>query len=156
MVVTSRNAPCPCGSGKKFKNCCLAKDVNEKKAGRRKRLVILIVLAAVIISGIALSVARSAFAPGPHDALAKCLTGKGYVVYGAYWCDNCDRQKELFGKSFKYINYVECGAGAGLTEKCKRKGIKKIPAWITPDGDRLTGVHTPEELAEESACGIND
>ena len=23
---TSRNAPCPCGSGKKYKKCCLAKD----------------------------------------------------------------------------------------------------------------------------------
>ena len=23
--TTGRNAPCPCGSGKKFKNCCLRK-----------------------------------------------------------------------------------------------------------------------------------
>ena len=23
-----RNDPCPCGSGKKYKNCCLDKDLN--------------------------------------------------------------------------------------------------------------------------------
>ncbi len=25
MGTTPRNSPCPCGSGKKFKNCCLEK-----------------------------------------------------------------------------------------------------------------------------------
>ena len=24
-----RNDPCPCGSGKKYKNCCLDKDLNQ-------------------------------------------------------------------------------------------------------------------------------
>ena len=27
-----RNAPCPCGSGKKYKKCCLGKDKTDKKA----------------------------------------------------------------------------------------------------------------------------
>jgi uncharacterized protein YecA (UPF0149 family) len=26
-VVPERNAPCPCGSGKKFKNCCAGKPI---------------------------------------------------------------------------------------------------------------------------------
>ena len=26
MPKTGRNDPCPCGSGKKYKHCCLAKD----------------------------------------------------------------------------------------------------------------------------------
>ena len=26
--VIGRNDPCPCGSGKKYKNCCLGKDGN--------------------------------------------------------------------------------------------------------------------------------
>ncbi|WP_390518280.1 zinc-dependent peptidase [Halioxenophilus aromaticivorans] len=25
-VITARNAQCPCGSGKKFKRCCMPKD----------------------------------------------------------------------------------------------------------------------------------
>lgn len=28
---TGRNDPCPCGSGKKFKNCCLNKSATPKK-----------------------------------------------------------------------------------------------------------------------------
>jgi hypothetical protein len=27
---TSRNAPCPCGSGRKYKQCCLRKRINDK------------------------------------------------------------------------------------------------------------------------------
>jgi uncharacterized protein YecA (UPF0149 family) len=26
-VVAGRNDPCPCGSGKKFKNCCMGKPI---------------------------------------------------------------------------------------------------------------------------------
>ena len=31
-----RNAPCPCGSGKKYKQCCLAKDEAAERAARAK------------------------------------------------------------------------------------------------------------------------
>ena len=35
MAKTGRNAPCPCGSGKKYKKCCLAKDqAEERKVSR--------------------------------------------------------------------------------------------------------------------------
>ena len=34
MAKPGRNDPCPCGSGKKYKNCCLAKD----EAAERERL----------------------------------------------------------------------------------------------------------------------
>ena len=30
-VRVGRNDPCPCGSGKKYKNCCLDKDLNSNK-----------------------------------------------------------------------------------------------------------------------------
>ena len=30
-VTVGRNDPCPCGSGKKYKNCCLAKDLQNKQ-----------------------------------------------------------------------------------------------------------------------------
>ncbi len=38
MAKTGRNDPCPCGSGKKYKNCCLAKDEQQDKE-RRARLL---------------------------------------------------------------------------------------------------------------------
>lgn len=34
MSKTGRNDPCPCGSGKKYKNCCLAKE--KTPLGKRK------------------------------------------------------------------------------------------------------------------------
>ena len=30
MAATSRNAPCPCGSGKKYKRCCAAKSASAE------------------------------------------------------------------------------------------------------------------------------
>lgn len=35
---TSRNDPCPCGSGKKYKNCCLRKDVEADSPDSSPRL----------------------------------------------------------------------------------------------------------------------
>ncbi len=34
MAKVGRNAPCPCGSGKKYKKCCLAKDEAESREPR--------------------------------------------------------------------------------------------------------------------------
>ena len=31
MTKIGRNAPCPCGSGKKYKKCCLEKDLAERR-----------------------------------------------------------------------------------------------------------------------------
>ena len=32
MTKTGRNAPCPCGSGKKYKKCCLETDLAEERS----------------------------------------------------------------------------------------------------------------------------
>lgn len=36
-MTTSRNAPCPCGSGKKYKKCCLSQDEARASDERRQR-----------------------------------------------------------------------------------------------------------------------
>ena len=36
MKKTGRNAKCPCGSGDKYKNCCMSP---QRKAQKRRRLV---------------------------------------------------------------------------------------------------------------------
>jgi hypothetical protein len=33
MAKISRNDPCPCGSGKKYKKCCLGKDIERQQSG---------------------------------------------------------------------------------------------------------------------------
>ena len=37
MAKTGRNDPCPCGSGKKYKQCCLAKDEAVERAALAER-----------------------------------------------------------------------------------------------------------------------
>ena len=61
------------------------------------------------------------------DTFAKCLTEKGWVMYGAEWCVHCKAQKERFGESFQYIKYVECPDNIKL---CLNKGVNGYPTWI--------------------------
>ena|SRR3989344_7537978 len=61
------------------------------------------------------------------DNFAKCLTEKGFVMYGAYWCPHCQNQKLAFGDSFKYIKYIECTEEVKL---CIDKNIKGYPTWL--------------------------
>jgi hypothetical protein len=36
VTAPGRNEPCPCGSGKKYKQCCLVKDEAKARAARAK------------------------------------------------------------------------------------------------------------------------
>lgn len=36
MASTGRNAPCPCGSGRKYKQCCLRRQAEAESEGRRR------------------------------------------------------------------------------------------------------------------------
>ncbi|HIH31478.1 TPA: hypothetical protein HA235_02115 [Candidatus Woesearchaeota archaeon] len=61
-----------------------------------------------------------------YDALAQCLTEKGATMYGTEWCSHCKAQKELFGKSFQYINYVDCDKARN---DCIAAGVDGYPTW---------------------------
>lgn len=85
------------------------------------------------------------------DNFAKCLTGKGIVMYGAYWCSHCQNEKNAFGDSFQFVNYVEC------TEKpseCSASGIESYPTWILPGGGKLVGEQGVSKLQEVSGCPL--
>ena len=59
--------------------------------------------------------------------LAKHLNDKGVVKYSAYWCPNCLKQSELFGKrAYKELNVVECARDAenSQTQLCIDKKLK--------------------------------
>src|SRR5579885_3423480 len=71
-------------------------------------------LKALIIVGVLVVVAAGIFIgwyrrTSRYDAFAKCLTTKQAKMYGAFWCPHCAEQKEMFGSSFKYAPYIECG-----------------------------------------------
>lgn len=100
--------------------------------------------------------AKMTAAPGQYDALAKCISDSGAKFYGASWCPHCKTQKEVFGKSAKYLPYVECsmpGSNA-VSLMCKNANIESLPTWVLPDGSRLIGTQTIETLAEKTACQL--
>ncbi|TAL19867.1 hypothetical protein EPN90_02310 [Patescibacteria group bacterium] len=99
---------------------------------------------------------RAASAPGPYDDFAKCLGEKGLKFYGAYWCPHCLNQKKLFGKSAKYLPYIECAIPGSeeLKQDCREKGVKGFPTWTGLDNWRAEGEIDLATLAERSGCAL--
>lgn len=83
------------------------------------------------------------------EALAKHLSEKGMVLYGAYWCPHCKDQKAAFGDAFKYIDYVECDAKGpnANPDECVAKKIEGYPTWIYQD-KQYSGFQSLDKLAE--------
>lgn len=93
---------------------------------------------------------------GKYTEIAKCLTEKGVIFYGAYWCPHCADQKKIFGDDLRYIKYVECdpkGENADPAD-CQKAGVENYPTWAFPGQDKVTGVRQPEELAKKANCPI--
>src|SRR5262250_3443576 len=74
-------------------------------------------------------------------AFAKCLSARQAKMYGAYWCPHCADQKEMFGRSFRYVAYIECGIPGSRDEakSCVDVGVKHFPTWQFGDGERREG-----------------
>jgi hypothetical protein len=90
------------------------------------------------------------------DAFAQCLSDKQVKMYGLYWCEHCEQQKEMFGASFKHVNYIECGIKGSHDEEpiCKTAGIKNFPTWEFPDGSRREGPQPLTILSEKTTCKL--
>lgn len=84
-----------------------------------------------------------------YDSFAQCLTEKGAVIYGTQWCSYCQSQKEMFGSSFEYINYVDCDFERS---KCDKAGVRTYPTWQI-NGELYTGQQTMYKLASLAKCG---
>ena len=79
--------------------------------------------------------------------VAKALKDAGARLYGAFWCENCNKQKELLGKqAMEIINYVECFPDGvyqnseGHEDVIKPDGIctgytSAWPLWVVPKGE---------------------
>ncbi len=95
--------------------------------------------------------------PNKLDGFARCLAQKKATMYGAFWCDHCREQKELFGDSFRYMPYVECveKGTRKVTEQCKSLGIRRTPTWIFENGERVDGkVLSLQELSQKTGCRL--
>jgi len=85
------------------------------------------------------------------DAFARCLTEKGFKMYGTNTCPHCNAQKEMFGESFKLIDYTGCDEDQ---QACIDAEIVGVPAWDFPGGERLLGAQELSVLAEKSGCQL--
>jgi len=90
------------------------------------------------------------------DAFARCLTDKGAKMYGAYWCPHCADQKELFGASFEYAPYIECGikGSKNINPACTAANVKRFPTWEFADGARVEGSHPLDFLSQATGCPL--
>jgi thiol-disulfide isomerase/thioredoxin len=94
--------------------------------------------------------------PGQYDSFAQCLKDKGAIFYGAFWCPHCQNQKAMFGKSAKFLPYIECSTadGRGQLKVCRDKNIEGYPTWEFADGSRLSGAISLSQLAEKTGCQL--
>ncbi|MDJ0555559.1 MAG: vitamin K epoxide reductase family protein [Microcoleaceae cyanobacterium MO_207.B10] len=85
-------------------------------------------------------------------ALAEHLTEVGAKMYGAYWCNHCKDQKQLFGQeAVSKLSYIECDANGKNPQPnlCTEAGIKGYPTWDI-NGKFYEGLVSLENLAKLS------
>lgn len=116
-----------------------------------QKFIFPVVILGAIIFGSFFFRDRSSNEPAPLDTFAECLSEKGAVMYGADWCPHCQNEKKSFGRSFRFINYVECPDDP---KRCLAMGIGGYPTWIFPDGRKLEGEQGTEKLSQESGCPL--
>ncbi|NOQ56108.1 MAG: hypothetical protein GQ477_04885 [Nanohaloarchaea archaeon] len=78
------------------------------------------------------------------------MTDNSAKMYGAEGCSHCQNQKKEFGKSFEYIDYVECPENEF---ECKNAGVTGYPTWSI-DGTNYPGTQTFARLSELSGCPL--
>jgi hypothetical protein len=91
-------------------------------------------------------------------ALARCLSERGWVMYGSVTCSACRAQRKAFGEAFELIEEVECNPHAPGTQvnRCLERGIRRTPTWIQEargeELQRLEDYQLLEALAATAGC----
>lgn len=92
--------------------------------------------------------------PGKYADVAQCLTEKGVIMYGAYWCPHCQEQKQDFGDDVQFITYQECDDSGedGDHKACLDAGVTSYPTWHFPGQGNLVGKSPIFVLAKLANC----
>jgi|SRR3989338_5425169 len=116
--------------------------------GKYKKMIIWVV--AILILAVVINFAMQGNFSSKYDGFASCMTEKGVIMYGTDWCPNCQNQKQMFGKSFEKINYVNCDRAQKI---CTQMNIEGYPTWVIGE-ERLRGTQSLEKLASVSGCAL--
>jgi|TARA_Y100000310_G_scaffold22935_2_gene21912 hypothetical protein len=125
-------------------------------------LIIFLALAIFLISCSPQQEVQEDIGPSKWDSFAKCLNQNGLKMYGQYTCGICNKQRELFGPSFRFVGEIECHPKGEnpQTQLCLERDIAKTPTWLLEkDGevvDRLEGFQPLEILSEVSGCPLEE
>lgn len=122
-------------------------DVEKKRRIKRVILWTIVLLAGIVLI---FFIYKQVTGPGKYDQFAQCMTQNGMTMYGTDWCPHCQRQKQLFGKSFAYVHYVNCDLGPA----CDEAGVEGYPTWAKGDELLSSGVKSLAELAQISGCPL--
>ena len=87
----------------------------------------------------------------PMDGFAQCLTDAGARFYGTEWCSHCQAQKEMFGESMEFINFIDCDQNKA---ECQAIGITGYPTWHFNDKTKLPGRQRFQTLANKTGCEV--
>lgn len=114
-----------------------------------------IALAALVLLGLA-TAAADARATEPLDDFARCLRREDATLWGAVWCRQCEAQRRLFGRSSRWVPYVECSIDGtqALRPECAR--VAGFPTWTFRDGSRHAGRLSLQQLSAKSGCGLDE
>ncbi|OHA20324.1 MAG: hypothetical protein A2836_03035 [Candidatus Taylorbacteria bacterium RIFCSPHIGHO2_01_FULL_45_63] len=114
------------------------------------------ILVGVVVLALVYVVVAVPSTPGKYDTFATCLKDKGAIFYGAFWCQHCQNQKALFGKSAKLLPYVECSlpSGQGQTQICTDQKITGYPTWKFATGTDENGEVSLLKLSEKTGCPL--
>ena len=128
------------------------KDKHETKIEERKPVNIkkYLLLGIIVIILFAATFYVRGLRPGKYDDFAKCLTEKGAIMYGNDFCSYTIQQRNGFGKSQKYLNYVKCIDNEDL---CNSKQVKITPTWEI-NGQIYQGVQGFEKLSALTGCEV--
>jgi len=106
-------------------------------------LSVLIILAVVVL---AYFIINLNFQEVPEET-ARCI-GNNSVLYVQLGCSHCRTQENLFGESYKYINFVDCFYER---QKCIDLNIQATPTWVIK-GEKYSGVQEINKLKELTGC----
>ena len=122
----------------------------------KTKIITTIIIGVLVLGGFVGLLVYAAGQPGKYDTFAQCIKDSGTKFYGAFWCPHCQATKAMFGKSAKYLPYVECSTpDRQQTKECKDKGITGYPTWTFANSTTtLGGEQKFEALAQASRCEL--